>query len=232
MIRIVLVDDQELVRTGLRTLAEHDGDIQVVGEAADGRRALDVVRRDRPDVILMDIRMPVLDGLAATRAIVDDPALAGVRVVVLTTFDEDENVLAAIRAGAEGYLLKDIAPDDLRRAVRVVAAGEALLSPTITRTVMRTVADHPGDRTRPGMLDGLTGREVEVLARVALGESNDEIGASLFLSPATARTYVSRLLGKLNARDRSQLVVIGYESGLVSPGGQGRATLPPAQRRS
>jgi DNA-binding NarL/FixJ family response regulator len=219
VIRIVLVDDQELVRAGLRTLAEHDGDITVVGEAADGRSGLGVVRGQRPDVVLMDIRMPVLDGIAATKAIVDDPVLADVRVVVLTTFDEDENVMAAIRVGAAGYLLKDVSPIDLREGIRLVAAGDALLSPAITGTVMRALAGQLRRSTRPALVDGLTEREREVLQRVALGESNAEIGAALYISPATARTYVSRLLAKLGARDRAQLVVIAYESGLVEPGG-------------
>jgi DNA-binding NarL/FixJ family response regulator len=218
VIRLVLVDDQELVRTGLRTLAERDGDITVVGEAADGRGGLGVVRQHRPDVVLMDIRMPVMDGIAATRAIVDDPALAAVRVVVLTTFDEDENVMSAIRAGAAGFLLKDVSPSDLREGIRLVAAGDALLSPAITGTVMAALAGQLRRRMRPALLDGLTEREREVLHRVALGESNAEIGVALYISPATARTYVSRLLTKLGARDRAQLVVIAYESGLVAPG--------------
>jgi DNA-binding NarL/FixJ family response regulator len=218
VIRLVLVDDQELVRTGLRTLAERDGDITVVGEAADGRGGLGVVRQHRPDVVLMDIRMPVMDGIAATRAIVDDPALAAVRVVVLTTFDEDENVMSAIRAGAAGFLLKDVSPTDLREGIRLVAAGDALLSPAITGTVMAALVGQLRRRTRPALLDGLTEREREVLHRVALGESNAEIGVALYISPATARTYVSRLLTKLGARDRAQLVVIAYESGLVAPG--------------
>lgn len=226
MIRIVVVDDQELVRTGLRTLAEHDGDIEVVAEADNGKAGIRVVRQYTPDVVLMDIRMPQMDGIAATRAIVADPALANVRVVVLTTFDEDENILAAIRAGSAGYLLKDIAPADLRGAVRTVAAGEALLSPTIARKVMRTLAARPQTSTRPHLLASLTDREREVLARVGLGESNAEIGASLHISPATARTYVSRLLAKLSARDRAQLVIIGYESGLVTPGETDAAGLP------
>ncbi|HLU58054.1 MAG TPA: response regulator transcription factor [Pseudonocardia sp.] len=218
MIRVVLVDDQELVRTGLRTLAEKDGDIEVVGEAADGRNGLGVVRQHRPDVVLMDIRMPVMDGIAATKAIVADPALADVRVVVLTTFDEDENVMNAIRAGAAGYLLKDVAPAELREGIRRVAAGDALLSPAVTGTVMRALAGQLRRTTRPELVAGLTDREREVLQRVALGESNAEIGGALSISPATARTYVSRLLTKLGARDRAQLVVIAYESGLAAPG--------------
>ena len=218
MIRVVLVDDQQLVRTGLRALAERDGDIRVVAEAGDGRDGLEQVRRHRPDVVLMDIRMPRMDGITATRAIVDDPSLAGVRVVVLTTFDEDADVLAAIRAGSAGYLLKDIAPDDLRAAIRLVAAGDALLSPAITGKVMAQLAARPTASTRPGILESLTEREREVLTRVGLGDSNDEIGANLRISPATARTYVSRLLAKLSARDRSQLVILSYESGLIRPG--------------
>ena len=218
MIRIVLVDDQEMVRTGLRALAERDGDIEVVGEAADGRAGLSRVRELRPDLVLMDLRMPRLDGIAATAQITADPALDGVRVVVLTTFDEDEDVLAALRAGAAGYLLKDIGPSALREAIRVVAGGEALLSPAVTTTVLARLGEHLAARVEPGLLDGLTPREREVLALVGRGMSNDEIGAALFLSPATARTYVSRLLAKLRARDRSRLVVLAYESGLVRPG--------------
>lgn len=222
MIRVVLVDDQELVRTGLRTLAEHDGDIEVVAEADNGRAGISVVREHKPDVVLMDIRMPQMDGIAATQAIVADHSLANVRVVVLTTFDEDENVLAAIRAGSAGYLLKDIAPGELRSAIRAVAAGDALLSPAITRKVMSTLAGGATTSTRPALLDSLTDREREVLTRIGLGESNDEIGASLHISSATARTYVSRLLSKLSARDRSHLVILSYESGLIAPGDTGQ----------
>ncbi len=219
MIRLVVVDDQELVRTGLRTLAERDGDIEVVAEASSGGDGIHAVRTHLPDVVLMDIRMPGMDGITATRAIVADRSLTKVRVVVLTTFDEDENVQEAIRAGSAGYLLKDIAPDELRRAIRVVAAGDALLSPSITRKVMTTLADRRGTGIRPDLLSSLTDREREVLGRIGLGESNAEIGASLHISPATARTYVSRLLGKTDARDRSQLVILSYESGLIAPGG-------------
>lgn len=218
MIRVALVDDQELVRTCLRTLAEHDGDITVVAEAADGRRGLEVVRRHRPHVVLMDLRMPVMDGLTAARELVADPSLASVRVLVLTTFDDDASVLAAIAAGAAGYLVKDTAPADFREAIRVVAAGDALLSPSVTRTVMRTLADHARTRPNPDLLRDLTQRERDILTLITHGQSNAEIGSTLHLSPDTARTYVSRLLAKLGARDRSQLVIIGYESGLVTAG--------------
>lgn len=219
MITVALIDDQALVRAGLRTLLERDPAISVVGEADDGRSGLALVRRLRPHVALMDIRMPGMDGLAATRAIVGDANLHATRIVVLTTFDEDEQIAEAIRAGAAGYLLKDIAPDELRRAVHVVAAGEALLAPTITRKVMQRLATVSGN-ANPRLLAELTEREREVLRHIGLGQSNDELADSLIISPATARTYVSRLLGKLQARDRSQLVIIAYESGLVTPGQQ------------
>jgi DNA-binding NarL/FixJ family response regulator len=218
MIRVVLVDDQELVRTGLRTLVEHDGDIAVVGEATTGRSGVRRVQELRPDVVLMDIRMPDTDGLAATRAIVADPRLSDVQVLVLTTFDEDEDVFEAIAAGAAGYVLKHVSAAQLRAAVRTVAGGEALLSPAVTRTVMRALAEarrHPLDGA---VLDGLTEREREVLAHVGRGLSNDELARAMVISPATARTYVSRLLAKLGARDRARLVVVAYESGLVTPG--------------
>jgi DNA-binding NarL/FixJ family response regulator len=218
MIRTVLVDDQELVRAGLRPLAQHDGDIEVVGEAGDGRAGLALVRDVRPDVVLMDVRMPRMDGLEATRAIVADPALKDVRVLVLTTFDEDDHVFAAIRAGASGYLLKDVSPAELRAAIRTVAEGDSLLSPAVTATVMRAVATGPLVRDT-GRLAGLTEREREVLEQVGRGLTNDEIARELYLSPATARTYVSRLLTKLDARDRAALVVLAYETGLVRPGG-------------
>lgn len=217
MIRIVVVDDQELVRTGLRTLAEHDGDIRVVAEATNGADGVAVTRGHRPDVVLMDIRMPGLDGIRATAQITGDPALTGVRVVVLTTFDEDDNILGAIRAGAVGYLLKDITPAELRSAVRTVAAGDAMLSPSVTRSLLHRIARDTGS-PRPELIARLTDREREVLTRVGRGESNHEIGKSLHISPATARTYVSRLLATLGVRDRSQLVVYAYESGLLTPG--------------
>ncbi|MFS0700607.1 response regulator [Cellulomonas sp. 179-A 4D5 NHS] len=216
-IRVVLVDDQELLRAGLRTLVERDGDIAVVADAATGRQGVARVRELRPDVVLMDIRMPDLDGIEATRTIVAEPALAGVAVLVLTTFDEDEHVFEAIRAGAAGFLLKDVAPDELRQAVRAVAAGDALLDPSVTRRVMQAAATAPR-RDDGARLAGLTEREREVLREIGRGRSNQEIATTLHLSPATARTYVSRLLTKLDARDRSQLVVLAYETGLVSPG--------------
>jgi DNA-binding NarL/FixJ family response regulator len=218
-IRIVLVDDQELVRAGLRPLAERDGDITVIAEAADGRAGLSFVRERHPDVVLMDIRMPVMDGIEATESIVSDAALNGVRVLVLTTFDEDENVFAAIRAGAAGYLLKDVSPDDLRAAIRTVAAGDALLSPSVTASVMRAAAVGHSRDACAQVLAGLTERELEVLSGIGRGLTNDEIAAELFLSPATARTYVSRLLTRLDARDRAALIVLAYETGLVRPGG-------------
>ncbi|MEU4642569.1 response regulator transcription factor [Micromonospora sp. NPDC023814] len=215
-LRVVLVDDQHLIRAGLRALLERDPDIAVVAEAADGATGLAAVRAHRPDVVLMDVRMPGTDGIEATRRILADPGLADVQVVMLTTFDDDEYLFDAIRAGAAGFLLKDTAPDALRAAVRTVAGGDALLSPAVTRRVLAAAARSPvPDGTR---LVGLTERERDVLAQVGAGRSNAEIGAALHLSPDTARTYVSRLLAKLHARDRSQLVVIAYESGLVRPG--------------
>jgi DNA-binding NarL/FixJ family response regulator len=219
VIRVAVVDDQHLVRSGLRALLDRPDDITVVGEAADGDAALMLVRAERPDVVLMDVRMPGTDGIEATRRIVADERLRDVRVVVLTTFDTDENLFAAIRAGAAGFLLKDAAPDELRAAVRTVAAGDALLSPAVTRRVLDAVAAAPGTPAAPRVA-GLTAREREVLAEVAAGLSNAEIGAELSISPATARTYVSRLLAKLDARDRAQLVMIAYEAGVARPGGR------------
>ncbi|MGW5260532.1 response regulator [Microbispora sp. NPDC004025] len=221
-IRVVIADDQHLVRGGLRALLERAPDIEVAGEAADGESAVGMARRERPDVVLMDVRMPGVDGIEATRRIAADDRLRTVRVVVLTTFDDDEYLFEAIRAGAAGFLLKDTPPDDLRAAVRTVAAGDALLSPAVTGRVMSAAA-LAFTTVDPGRIAGLTEREREVLAQVATGLSNAEIGAALFISPATARTYVSRLLTKLGARDRAQLVVAGYESGLVRPGGLDRS---------
>ncbi|HET7414801.1 MAG TPA: response regulator transcription factor [Arthrobacter sp.] len=219
MIRIVLVDDQEMVRTGLRTLAEHDGDITVVAEAGTGRSGLGAVRQFVPDVVLMDVRMPDMDGLKATEQMVADESLQNVRILILSTFDEDEHVFEAIRMGAAGYLLKDVTPTDLRNAIRTIAAGDSLLSPSITRKVMQSVAATRPVKADPRVWEVLTEREREVLAQIGRGLSNEEIASSLFISPATARTYVSRLLSKLNVRDRAQLVVLAYESGLVTPGG-------------
>jgi DNA-binding NarL/FixJ family response regulator len=219
MIRIVLADDQALLRAGLRVLIDAEDDLEVVGQAEDGVEAIDAVRRLRPDVVVMDIRMPDLDGLAATREIVADPELAGVHVVVLTTFDHDEYVFEAIRAGATGFLLKDTEPADLLRAVRLAAAGDALMSPTVTRRLIAEFAARPEyRRVDTTALRELTDREREVVALAASGLSNEEIAAELYISPATARTHVSRAMIKLNARDRAQLVVFAYESGLVSPG--------------
>lgn len=216
-ITVVLVDDQVLVREGVRALLERAEDITVVGEAASGSHGVDVVKDLVPDVVFMDIRMPDGDGITATRAIADDPALRSVRVLVLTTFDTDRHIIDAIRAGAAGFLLKNAGPDEMRQAVRIVAAGDALLSPKVTRRVMAAAASSPESLPQE-RLAALTQREREVLAEVGAGRNNDEIGRRLFMSPATARTHVGRLLTKLSARDRSQLVIIAYETGLVRPG--------------
>ncbi|RJO71218.1 DNA-binding response regulator [Nocardia panacis] len=218
-IRVLVADDQALVRGGfVALLAAQDG-IEVVGEAANGEQAVERTRALVPDVVLMDIRMPLLDGLAATRMIVADPALSEVRVVVLTTFELDEYVFEAMRVGATGFLVKHTEPADLVRAVRVVAAGEALLSPGVTRRLIAEFSAHAKEPP-PAALSTLTDREREVMTLVAEGMTNAEIGARLFMSPATARTHVSRILTKLDARDRTQLVVLAYESGLVRPGWQ------------
>jgi DNA-binding NarL/FixJ family response regulator len=218
VIRVVLADDQALVRSGLRALLANSDDIQVVGEASDGREAVAVVTRTQPDVVLMDVRMPGVDGIAATQQITADQRLSDVAIIMLTTFDEDEEIFAAIRAGASGYLLKDAEPDELREAIRVVGAGDALLSASVTRTVMEGIVSGPAGVADRGRLSELTEREREVLTGVGRGLSNDEIAAEIHISPSTARTYVSRILTKLGARDRAQLVVIAYETGLVTPG--------------
>ena len=218
MIRVLLVDDQALVRAGLRALLDATGGIEVVGEAEDGAEAVRVAADLVPDVVLMDIRMPGMDGLAATKAISADPALSGVRIVVLTTFDLDEYVFDGLRSGASGFLVKDTEPADLLRAVRTVAGGEALLSPRATRRLVEEYAARATPAERSPSLERLTDREREVMAEVAAGLSNDEIAEKLFISPTTAKTHVSRAMIKLGARDRAQLVVYAYETGLVQPG--------------
>jgi DNA-binding NarL/FixJ family response regulator len=218
-IGIVVADDQALVRGGLRLLVDSAPDMTVLGEAADGSEALAVAERVRPDVVLMDIRMPVMDGLEATRRITASPATSGVRIIVITTFDLDEYVYAALRAGASGFLLKDVPPDELLAAIRVVAHGEALLAPSVTRRLIEQFVSRPEPHMRSeDTMAELTTREREVLALVAKGRSNAEIAGDLLMSPATAKTHVSRLLSKLDARDRAQLVVLAYETGLVVPG--------------
>ena len=218
MIRVLLADDQALVRAGFKVLLDSAPDIEVAGQAVNGEDAIELAVQLRPDVVLMDIRMPGVDGLEATRRIVADRALKGVRVLILTTFEVDEYVFEALRAGASGFVLKDIEPAELLQAVRVVAHGDALLSPTITRRLIAEFAGRPEQRRiRSADLDSLTEREREVMALVAAGRNNDEIAADLYVSPATAKTHVSRAMAKLGARDRAQLVVLAYESGLVAP---------------
>jgi DNA-binding NarL/FixJ family response regulator len=215
MIRVLVADDQALVRLGLKVLLENEDDLTLVGEAVDGREAVELTRRERPDVVLMDVRMPVRDGIEALKAIVADPQLESTRVVMLTTFELDEYVFEALRAGASGFLIKDTDPVDLLRAIRVAATGESLLSPTVTRRLITEFVGRPERRFTPHPhLRTLTDRERQVVTLVAEGLTNDEIGERLFVSPDTVRTHVSRAMGKLEARDRAQLVVFAYQSGL------------------
>ncbi|MGI8697437.1 MAG: response regulator [Mycobacteriales bacterium] len=221
VIRVLIADDQALVRAGFRALLESEDDIEVIAEAADGAVAIEAARRLRPDLVLMDIRMPGMDGLAATATIAADEALADVRILILTTFDLDEYVFEALRSGASGFLVKDTEPVDLLRGVRLVASGDALLSPGVTRRLIEEFATRAKEPRAVSSLDVLTEREREVLTLVAAGLSNDEIAARLVVSPATAKTHVSRTMIKLGIRDRAQLVVLAYESGLVRPGWAG-----------
>jgi DNA-binding NarL/FixJ family response regulator len=219
MIRVLLADDQALVRSGFRLILERDDEIEVTGEAADGRQAVSLARATRPDVVLMDVRMPDLDGIEATRLLMNDPTFSG-RVLMLTTFDLDDYLVEAFRAGASGFLLKDVLPADLLHAVRVVSRGESLLAPALTRRLLEEHVARAGaqskDRVDP--FGELTERELEVAGAIARGLSNAEIGAQLFLSEATVKTHVTRVLAKLAVRDRVQIVVAAYECGLVRPG--------------
>jgi DNA-binding NarL/FixJ family response regulator len=220
MIRVLLADDQALIRAGFRALLEHTKDITVVGEATDGEQAVNLAATTRPDVVLMDIRMPGVDGLEATRRIANNDDLADVRVLILTTFEADNYVYDALRAGASGFVVKDTEPADLIQAVRVVAAGEALLSPSVTRRLIADIAAkaRPDGAMSDYRVDRLTDREREVLTLIGQGKSNGEIAGNLFLSPLTAKTHVRNIMTKLAARDRVQLVVIAYETGLVVAG--------------
>ncbi|WP_406336030.1 response regulator [Streptomyces sp. NBC_00203] len=219
MIRILLVDDQRLVRAGIRGILDDEDDLHVVAEAADGQAAVAACHELRPDVVLMDIRMPVMDGLEAARRIADDKQLAAVKVVMLTTFDLDEYVYGALRAGATGFLVKDTEPAELLHAVRVAVRGDALISPSVTRRLIAEFASRPDSTREPDQrLDALTSREREVMQLIAAGCTNDEIAAQLVVSPLTAKTHVSRIMAKLGARDRSQVVVMAYEYRMVSPG--------------
>ena len=219
MIRVLVADDQALVRGSFRLLVDTAADLEAIGEAATGAEAVEIAAREKPDVLLMDIRMPDLDGIEATRRITRSPQTAAVRVLILTTFDLDEYVYAALRAGASGFLLKDTPPADLLAAIRIVAAGDALLAPAVTRRLIAEFARRPQPGQRPATtLHGTTDREREVLTLIARGLSNAEIADTLHVTMATAKTHVSRLLAKLGARDRAQLVMVAYETGLVQPG--------------
>ncbi|WP_298339695.1 response regulator transcription factor [Ferrimicrobium sp.] len=218
MIRLLLVDDQALIRAGLKVLLESADDIEVAAEAAEGATAIDLLRAQPIDVVLMDIRMPTMDGLAATKIIASDPDLSGIRIIVLTTFAEDEYILEAIRNGASGFLVKDSEPSELINAVRIVHRGEALLSPSVTRSLIANIASRSTPApTSQTALDILSDREREVLMLVGSGLSNTEIAEKLYLSPLTAKTHVSHIMSKLAVRDRAQLVVIAYETGLIRP---------------
>jgi DNA-binding NarL/FixJ family response regulator len=219
-IRIVLADDQALIRAGFALIIESEPDLEIVGQATNGREAVELARTTRADVVLMDIRMPEVDGIEATKQIAADEDLAGVRILVLTTFENDENVMLALRAGASGFLGKGVEPDDLIRAIRIVAGGDSLLSPKATQSLIGQFLDQgePGQLNTPEALDGLTDREREVLSLVAHGLSNEQIAVKLYLSPLTAKTHVNRAMTKLGVRDRAQLVVLAYQSGLVKPG--------------
>ena len=218
MIRVAIADDQQLIRAGFRSLLEAEPDIEIVGEAGSGSEAVSLAVATRPDVMLMDIRMPDGDGLWATEQIVGNPDLAQTHIVIVPTFELDEYVGRAIRAGASGFLVKDTEPDEFIRAVHVVAAGDALLSPTVTRRLLERLSSELRETPDASQLSVITDREREVLALVGQGLTNEEIGKQLFLSPLTAKTHVSRIMAKLAARDRVQLVVVAYETGLVSPG--------------
>jgi DNA-binding NarL/FixJ family response regulator len=216
---VLIADDQALVRGGFKVLVDSAPDLRVVGEAANGAEAVDLAIRERPDVVLMDIRMPGMDGLEATRRITADDRLPDTRVLIITTFDLDEYVYGALRAGASGFLLKDTPPEDLLAGVRIIAAGDALLAPSVTRQLIAEFAARPdAERSTPAELERLTERELEVLTQIARGLSNAEIAEELYVSVATAKTHVSRIMSKLNARDRAQLVVLAYEAGHVVPG--------------
>jgi DNA-binding NarL/FixJ family response regulator len=217
MIRVLLVDDQPLIRSGFRALLDLEDDIEVVAEAADGEQGLALTKQHLPDIVLIDIQMPVVDGIEATRRIAADPALAGVHVVILTNYGMDEYVLDALRAGAAGFLVKDIVPDDLVHAVRVAARGDALLAPSITRKLINRYLTQPLHTVAGTGLDELTGREREAVTLVAQGLSNDQIADRMVISPLTAKTHINRAMAKLHARDRAQLVVLVYESGLMTP---------------